>query len=235
MAKLTQATTAALGAEGNESATALQTPAAPAATEPTAAPQDSGAAVSGEPVSAPQGFGAGEPAEVTEQSEQVKQFPVKLRIFMDSFTDKETQEHKAFIAAELVDPFPAYIEDFNHIRVAPRWDNDAAIFRFRMGLYLKTADDITINGVCKEVTYTSKREKGKQITYPALFFKLPYRENLIEFGFKKQKNTDNTGKTVYVDSGNSYVFRDLVAELWGGNYDAGAESSTLGDEDNAIG
>lgn len=164
-----------------------------------------------------------------------KEFPLKLRVYLDSFEDERTHEKHSYVAAELINPFPGYEDDFNNVRIAPRWDRDAALFKFRMNIYLKTHDDIILDGVCREVSYISKQpdRKGDQIIYPGIFFSLPYREGLTEFGFKKRKSTDFNGKTVFTDSGDSYIFRDLVSELWDAEYDPGADSSALAEVTDA--
>lgn len=130
-------------------------------------------------------------------------------------------EGKPYVEATLLDPFPQYSEDFNDIRIAPRWDKDAAIFKFRMKQYLRTSDDVVLQGYCKPESYVAKngKDKGKKIYYPAMFFKVPYTDKEIEFGFKRRKEKDKDGNVVYSDSGDAYVFREIVSEMWGGSFE----------------
>lgn len=155
-----------------------------------------------------------------------KKFNLKLKVYLKpyEFDGKSGMS----VIAELIEPFAEYAEDFNNVRIAPRWDKDASLFKFRMGIYLKTHDDIVLNGYCESVGYESKRpeDNGKIIYYPGLFFSVPYSGEVIEFGFKKRVETDAKGNKTYSESSDCYVFRDLVSEKWGGSYEPGASSAT---------
>lgn len=174
-----------------------------------------------------------EKANVAASSE--KRIPLKLKVSLESYTPEDGKE-RAYVQAVLVDPFPEYAEEFNNVRIAPRWDKDAAVFSFRMKVYLKTHDDVMLDGYCVPVGFESKKdaegkplpegEKGEMIHYPGIFFDVFYRGEPVEFGFKPRQSKDASGKTVFTQSADSYVFRDIVAEKWGGSF-APAESAAV--------
>lgn len=168
-----------------------------------------------------------------------KRIPLKIRVFMTTFKNAEGKESDPFVAAELLDPFPEYLEDFNHVRIAPRWAKDIAIFRFRMRRYLRTHDDATIEGYCVPVGFASKKEEdaGAMIYYPGIFFNMPYAGEPIEFGFKQRTEIGADGKKTHTQSPDSYVFRDIVAERWGGSYEPAAgttDPDTFPDDDQLL-
>lgn len=178
-------------------------------------------------------------AEVAQGAE--KRIPLKIRVSLEGydFTDGNGDRHVGEkVKAALIKPFPEYADLFDDIRIAPRWSNDAAVFAFRMRVYFRTHDDVTLDGWCEPVGYESKRDangkpladgvKGEMVYYPGLFFHVPYRGEPIEFGFKQRQEKDANGKTVYSQSADSCVFRDIVAEKWGGSL-APAESAALED------
>ena len=104
-----------------------------------------------------------------------KRIPLKIRVFLDSFKNSDGEDIP-YVAAELLDPFPEYLEDFNHVRIAPRWKRDIAIFKFRMRHYLRSHDDVTLEGYCVPVGFASKKaeDAGTIIYYPGIFFNMPW-------------------------------------------------------------
>lgn len=163
-----------------------------------------------------------------------KRIPLKLRVSLEAY-EFEGRSGTS-VKAVLVEPFEEYAEEFNNVRIAPRWEKDAALFAFRMRVYFKTHDDVTLEGYCEPVGFEAKRDangkpladgqKGETVYYPGLFFHVPYRGEVVEFGFKQRQSTDANGKKVYSQSADSYVFRDIVAERWGGSF-APAESAAV--------
>ena len=167
-----------------------------------------------------------------------KRIPLKIRVFLDSFKNSDGEDIP-YVAAELLDPFPEYLEDFNHVRIAPRWKRDIAIFKFRMRHYLRSHDDVTLEGYCVPVGFASKKaeDAGIIIYYPGIFFNMPYAGAAIEFAFKQRTETDADGKKTYEQSPDSYVFRDIVAELWGGSYEPAAgttDPDAIPDDDQML-
>lgn len=165
----------------------------------------------------------------TKNSQQAKRIELKLEVKLDSYQGKDGKTYET-VVAELVDPFPEYVEDFNHKRIAPRWDRDAAVFRFRMKRQLRTSDNVILKGYCEPVGFVSKKpeDNGKTVYYPGIFVTAPYSGEDVEFAFKKNKITEG-GKITYSESSDSYVFRDLVSEQWGGSYEP-AESVVSGED-----
>lgn len=154
-----------------------------------------------------------------QMTEQTKRFPLKLRVYMKPY--EMDGKSGTSVTAELIDPFPEYAEDYNNVRIAPRWDRDVSVFKFRMKVYLKTHDDIILDGYCEPVGFASKKPDaaGEMVYYPGIFFSVPYAGEPIEFGFKKRPGTDKDGNNVFTESSDFYIFRDLVSEKWGGSYE----------------
>lgn len=163
--------------------------------------------------------------EVVETSNE-KRYPLKLKIGMATYEGADGKPVE-YVAATLIDPFAEFLEDFNNVRIAPRWDRDQAIFKVRMGKYLRTHNDIILEGYCEPVGYQSKDDESETIYYPGIFFNVPYTDKLLEFGFKKKQEKLDKGKIVYKESPDAYVFRDLIAELWGGTYEPAVSSANI--------
>lgn len=163
-----------------------------------------------------------------------KHIPLKLRVFMTTFTDDKGKESNPYLAAELVDPFPEYAEEFNHVRIAPRWKRDIAVFKFRMKVALRGKTEVFFDGYCEPVGFVSKKEgdAGTMVYYPGIFFQMPYAGEPVEFAFKlRPSGTGPDGKQTFEQSPDSFVFRDIVSEKWGGSYEPAVSNHDFTDED----
>lgn len=169
-------------------------------------------------------------AQTEAQATTEKRIPLKIKVGLEPY---EFNGKKGLtVKAELVDPFPEYADIFNNVRIAPRWNKDAAIFKFRMRVYLRTHDDVVLDGYCVPVGFESAKpeEAGTMIYYPGIFFNMPYAAEPVEFGFKGKEKTTANGSKIFEQSSDSYVFRDIVSERWGGSYEPAA-GDVLPDED----
>lgn len=160
-----------------------------------------------------------------------KHIPLKLRVFFKPYD--VNGKTGVSLTGELVDPFPEYAEEFNHVRIAPRWERDIAIFKFRMKVALRNKEEAFFDGYCEPVGYVSKKpdDAGNTIYYPGIFFQMPYAGEPVEFAFKQRTETDADGKSIYKQSPDTYVFRDIVSEKWGGSYEPAVSANDFTDED----
>lgn len=120
----------------------------------------------------------------TTTTEQTKVIKLQARILMRKFEDDETKEVHEYVAIELPDPFGD--EDFRDIGIAPRWDDQKAIFKFKAKKALKTAEKVDFEIELKPVTYKNKEKK--EVTYPGLICISPFDGRRLEFFVKGDNN-----------------------------------------------
>lgn len=123
-------------------------------------------------------------AEILSETSESPTFEMKARISIKQFETDEG-EKKDYVATELTDPFDD--EDFRDIGIAPKWDRDRPVFKFKAKKALKTHDDITFPVTLKICTYTRKDDK-KLVSYPGLVGVSPFDGRPMEFVVKGENN-----------------------------------------------